>query len=110
MGPKLAAAFAEVAELDIPLAEVPDELGIPRAPCQHDLAVEMEHARRAGPFVQVIDVLGDDPDVVGPREVHQGPVGGIGLGRPESTTTRLMGSRTGQRLQAPSRIIPDIVH
>ena len=64
------------------LPEVPNEPRLPRAPGQHDLAVEMRHLRRARPLVQVVDVLGDDPDFVGPLEVHQGPMGGIGLGRP----------------------------
>ena len=38
-----------------------------------------------------------------------GPVGGIGPGRPDNTTTRFMGSRL-LRLDATSRIIPDVVY
>jgi hypothetical protein len=70
MGSKLAAEFAQVAEQDIPLAEVPDQPRVPRTPGQHDLTVQMEHLRGACPLVQVVYVLGHDPDVVGPLEVH----------------------------------------
>ena len=66
------------------LPEVPNEPRLPRAPGQHDLAVEMRHLRRARLLVQVVDVLGDDPDFVGPLEVHQGPMGGIVIGPPDS--------------------------
>ena len=80
MWPELAAAFAEVAKFDIPLAEVPDQLRVPRAPGQHDLAVKMEYVRGTRPLVQIIDILGHDPDIIGPLQIHQGKVSGVGLG------------------------------
>ena len=45
----------------------------------HQLAVEVEHLRRAGAFVQIVDVLGDDLHVEILLQVNQAEVAGVGL-------------------------------
>jgi hypothetical protein len=37
--------------------------------------------------VEVIDVLGDDPDVIGPLQFHKSAMGGVGLGLTDGPAT-----------------------
>jgi hypothetical protein len=49
------------------------------APSLTDLPVEVEDARRPCPLVQIVDVLSDDPDVVGALQFDECQVSGVGL-------------------------------
>ncbi len=44
------------------------------------LPVQVENMRRTRPFVQIVDILGDDPDVEIAFQTGNRPVGGVRLG------------------------------
>ena len=61
----------------LPAVEGHDEFGIARRTELAQLAVQVRHARRSGPLVQVIDVLRHHLDLAGPLQPRDGLVRGV---------------------------------
>ena len=55
-------------------------IGIGHRAYLHQLAVEVEHMARPGALVEVVDVLGDDIDIIVFLELDEGLVGAVGHG------------------------------
>jgi hypothetical protein len=52
--------------------------------------------------MEVIDVLGDDTHVVGPLQVHQSPVCGVGLRRPDRSPPLVVEPEHAGGIPSPS--------
>ena len=61
---ELGAVGGEVADEDVVVADVDDEVGVAFAAGHGELAVEVKDVGGAGALVEVVDILGDDVDVV----------------------------------------------
>ena len=69
-----------VVETLLDAVERQDERRIVRRTQFGKLPVQVENMRRTRPFVQIVDILGDDPDVEIAFQTGNRPVGGVRLG------------------------------
>ena len=72
---------SHVVEALLDAVERHDERRIVRRAQFGEFAVEVENARRAGAFVQVVDILGDDLHIEIALQSSDGPVCGVRFGR-----------------------------
>ena len=71
MGAQLSPVGGLVAEVDVAVADVDNQVVIAVAAGLGQLAVQVQHMGRAGLLMQVVDVLGDDADIVFLFQPHQ---------------------------------------
>ncbi len=119
MRSKLRAELASISDGKLCTFNGVNEIGVARASRLSDFSVEMKDIGRAGSFMEVVDILGDDHYVVKLLEVRHGAVSRIGFGRQYLPTSLVIESQHELGASVPSlgagdlfdsMILPKSVH